>query len=173
MPDDELDPWADVRRPAGETARAQINAPDLAKLIARQGGYKHGSKSEKWDDLESHEQALRVRAAERLLVEIGARDLSDPQRALIARIRSAGDHAVSEVEDAAERISSAVDEALGAFDPDSPPRGARVVGWVEGVRYVIAELDAHGLADVYAGGTPLDEALRAFAREADSKESRT
>lgn len=170
MPD-ELDQWADARRPVGETARASITAGELAEILYRLGFA--GRDKGPWRDLSGPARGAFERQAERVLVEIGARDLSDPQRALIARIRSAGDHAVSEVEDAAERISSAVDEALGAFDPDSPPRGARVVGWVEGVRYVIAELDAHGLADVYAGGTPLDEALRAFAREADSKESRT
>lgn len=166
----ELDQWADARKPAGETARASITALDLAKLLARVGyRYEHGVRSEKFDDLESHEQRLRERACERLLVEIGARDLSDPQRALLARIRSAGDSAVSEVEDAASTISNAVDEALGTIGLNL--EGPRVEGWCEGVRYVVDELDAHGLADPIAGTSRVDDALRAFLREAHQKEA--
>lgn len=163
MPD--LDQWADARKPAGEEARPSINALELAEIIHRT--YARAKGTARWEDLDSGLQRSLERSAERVLVEIGARDLSDPQHALIARIRSAGDALVGDVEDMASRISEAVDEALGSIGLNA--EAPRVEGWVEGVRYVIQELDEHGLADVVGGTSRLDSALRAFEREARTK----
>jgi hypothetical protein len=126
----ELDQWADARAPAGETARASINALELAQIIHR--AYPRAKGTARWDELDAGVQRSLERSAERVLVEVGARDLSDPQRALIARIRSAGDRAVSEVEDSASTISSAIDEALGTIGLNL--EGPRVEGWCDRLR---------------------------------------
>lgn len=164
------DQWADARTPlteaqllAGPPNAEQITAEELARLIARQGGYRHGAGRENWEDLESHEQALRVRAAERLLVEIGARDLSDRQRALIARIRSAGDSAVSDVEDAASAIANAVDEALDHID--SGTTSGKAEARREGILYVLDELERLEITDEIAGDETVDVAARRIRRE--------
>ena len=111
------------------------------------------------------------RAADRVLVEVGARDLSDAQHALLARIRSAGDSAGWAIESAASEITAAVDEALGSIglNVEAP----RLEGWREGVLYVIRELDDHALVDVFAGASPIEKALRALQREAETRETPT
>jgi soluble cytochrome b562 len=97
-----------------------------------------------------------VRRAQRVLDRLSDRRITQEEKLAIAKLHSAASSI-------AEDCSQAVDEALR--DAGLRSEDVRRTGWREGVRYVIAELDAHGISDTVAGGTRLDEAMRAFERE--------
>lgn len=151
---DALDQWEAARGPKPDQTEAPVTADELARTLHTFVGTPSPIP---WDDLDDATKRRLTHQARRALEHLSTRRMTDAHKLALARLRNAADSI-------AESTHEAVDEALrdaGLRDDD-----VRRDGWKQGLRYVIEELDAHGISDTIGGATRLDDALRAFEREA-------